>query len=269
MSDSMPGVAELMRWRGLASVLWLAALLAFESARPAKPLFASVRVRFAHGFRNIALGSSNAILTALLFATAWKATADWSSINAFGLAHRLENMPGVGTAAALLLFDAWTYGWHRLNHRIPLLWRFHRMHHSDSEMDATTANRFHPGEIVLSSLLRLPLIALLGLEFIELLAYETVLLAVVQWHHSNLMLPPSIDRLFRVLVVTPAMHKVHHSRMAIETNSDYSALLSVWDRLFRSFRLRDDPRAIRFGLEGFDAPSRQSLAGLLITPFKD
>ena len=164
--------------------------------------------------------------------------------------------------------DGWTYGWHRLNHRVPFLWRFHRAHHSDAQMDVTTASRFHIGEILFSNCLRIPLILLLGIQLWELVLYETALLAVIQFHHANVGVPPRLDQLLRCFIVTPAMHKVHHSRWQPETDSNYSSLLSIWDRLFRSFRLRDDPRTIQFGLDEFARPENQTLAGILKTPLK-
>jgi len=167
---------------------------------------------------------------------------------------------------AVLVLDIWTYWWHRANHLIPLLWRFHRMHHSDPWMDVTSARRFHPGEIVLSSLLRVPLIALLGIHLWELVLYELLMGIIVDFHHANIALPEPVDRLLRTVIVTPAMHKVHHSRVRAETDSNYTSLLSVWDRIFGSFRLRPEPSAIRIGLDGWSGASHQTLPGMLATP---
>ncbi len=266
----MPGeawnISEVERWRGLAAALWLGALLAWEMLQPSRLLFPTARERLVHGGRNLLIGASNSVLTAFLFAASWKTVADWSAHQHFGLTHRLGGSTLSSTLVALLAFDLWTWLWHRLNHRLPLLWRFHRMHHSDPAMDATSANRFHPGEIVLSSLLRLPVIALIGLGFEPLVLYETAMLAVVQWHHANIALPARLDGLLALLVVTPAMHKVHHSRVPAETDSNYAALLSVWDRIFGTLRERPEPREIRFGVAGFDGAGCQSLRGLLATP---
>lgn len=134
-------------------------------------------------------------------------------------------------------------------------------------MDVTTAGRFHFGEIALSSLLRIPLVLLLGIRLPELVAYEAMMFAVVQFHHANIGLPEWMDRLLRLAIVTPAMHKVHHSRVQAETDSNYTSLFSFWDRLFGTFRLRDDLRTIRFGLDGLDRKADQALAGLARTPF--
>ncbi|MGB3541654.1 sterol desaturase family protein, partial [Rubrivirga sp.] len=172
----------------------------------------------------------------------------------------------VRIVAAFLLIDVWMYAWHRLNHRVPFLWRLHRVHHSDAQMDVTTASRFHTGEIVLSSILRIGVIAALGVSAWELVLYETAMFAVVQFHHSNLGVSPGLDRALRAVIATPAMHKVHHSRWQPETDSNYGSLFSWWDRLFNSFRMRVDVSTIRLGLDGFDTPEHESLRGLVAMP---
>jgi sterol desaturase/sphingolipid hydroxylase (fatty acid hydroxylase superfamily) len=154
-----------------------------------------------------------------------------------------------------------------MNHRIPFLWRFHRMHHSDPAMDATTGTRFHFGEIAMSSAIRLVLIPAIGIPLIPMLIYDTILTASVQFHHSNLALPNQADRWMRYLLVSPFMHKVHHSRWRPETDSNYSSLCSVWDRVFGSYREKEDYRKIHFGLDEFDSSEHQTLRGLLATPF--
>ncbi|MBN8493329.1 MAG: sterol desaturase family protein [Burkholderiales bacterium] len=258
-----------VEWRGVVSLVWLVLLLVWESAAPARPWFATWKERGRHGALNVALALINVVLIAAVFAMLWRRTADWAAAHAFGLLHAVS-LPGwARLAAALLLLDLWTYAWHRACHRVPLLWRFHRVHHCDAHMDVTTGNRFHAGEIVLSALLRLPLILLLALRFGELVLYETALQAVVQWQHANIVLPPALERVLRRIVVTPGMHQVHHSRAPVETDSNYASLLSVWDRLFRSLRLREDSRAVAIGLDGVDATAQQSVRGLLRLPFRE
>ena len=261
MPDALP-IAQ-----PVAVVVGLAVLLLAESLHPFVDLFRDRRERGRHLVRNGALGLLNAALIAFVFAGLWAAAAAWGAARGWGLLHLLGLPPGAHALGAILLLDAWMYAWHRLNHRVGVLWRFHRVHHADAAMDVTTASRFHVGEIVLSSALRVPLIVLLGLYAWELLLYETLMFAVVQLHHANVMLPPALDRALRAVIVTPAMHKVHHSRLQPETDSNYSSLFSWWDRLFRSFRLRADPREIVFGLDAFDAPEHRTLRGLLAMPF--
>jgi sterol desaturase/sphingolipid hydroxylase (fatty acid hydroxylase superfamily) len=247
---------------------WLAALLAWESVWPFFDFFRNrVGHRVAHGWRNLAIGLINATVVSLGFVALWALAAQASQRHGIGVLHLL-NLDGWWHAAcALFILDAWTYAWHRMNHRIPFFWRFHKVHHSDSEMDVTTATRFHGGEIVLSSILRLPVIFLAGIELWELVLFETAMFVVVQFHHANIGLPPRLDQALRLFIVTPAMHKVHHSRFQPETDSNYTALLSVWDRLFGTFRINPRPESIRFGLEGLDQERHQNFRGLLSTPF--
>jgi sterol desaturase/sphingolipid hydroxylase (fatty acid hydroxylase superfamily) len=245
----------------------LAALLLWESLVPFQGFFRGrQRARLLHGIRNLALGLINTACAAAAVLTLWAWSAAWTARNGFGLVNWL-GLQGIWRwVVILLLFDAWMYWWHRANHRIAWLWRFHRVHHSDAHMDVTTAQRFHLGEIVLSSLLRVPVLAVLGMTLAELALYETLMFAVVQLHHANVALPPQIDRLVRTVIVTPALHKVHHSRVRAETDSNYASLLAWWDLLFGSRRTRNDPQEIRFGLDGFDEPQQHSVRGLLSMP---
>lgn len=245
----------------------LALLLLWESINPFFH-FPGGKARLFHGSRNVLLGVANGLLTALAFVGLWWMAADASARHGFGLLHQVA-WPGAAEGIlALLLLDAWTYTWHRLNHRLAFLWRFHRVHHSDPHMDVTTANRFHLGEIVISSLLRVPLLYLLGIGIGQLAVYEMLMFAVVQFHHANISLGSRFDRILSWVIVTPFMHKIHHSRWQPETDSNYSSFLSVWDRLFRSFRTTPDPATLRLGLDEFADDRSQRLPGLLSTPFR-
>ena len=164
--------------------------------------------RIQHAARNLSLGAINALVTALLSAFLLVVVASWAETSHVGLL-RLLNLPSlVATLLAILLLDVWMYLWHRANHELPFLWRFHRMHHSDTEMDVTSAVRFHAGEMLLSGLLRAALIPLLGLSIQHILLYDALLLPVIFFHHSNINLPEHIDRILRVVVATPALHRV-------------------------------------------------------------
>lgn len=243
----------------------LVALLLWETASPFF-LFPKGRARLAHGMKNMILGIGNGLMTSLSFAGLWWWVADLSARQGIGLLHWFALPSAVETSLALLLLDAWTYAWHRMSHRIGVLWRFHRVHHSDLHMDVTTASRFHPGEIIISSVLRLPVTYILGIRLEELALYDVLLFALVQFQHANIGLGTRVDRLLNWCIVTPIMHKIHHSRWKPETDSNYSSLLSVWDRIFRSFRTTPDPAQLSVGLNEFDDDRSQTLRGLLVTP---
>lgn len=257
----------LARHRGGLSFAWLVALLLWETFAPAVVAFRGAAERGTHAARNLVLGGINALFTSLVFASAWAWTADLADRHGFGLLHWIP-LPGPARwVAALLLFDLWTYLWHRAAHTMPHLWNVHRVHHSDAAMDVTTANRFHALEILISSVLRIPLVALLGLRMPEIVLYETLLQFVVQFQHANIRLPAVVDAALRGLVVTPFLHRIHHSRWQPETDSNFSSLFSVWDRLFRTYRLKPDPENLRLGLDGFDSPEQQRFDGLWKMPF--
>ncbi len=248
----------------LAAALSLALLLAWESWLPA----ASGRPhRFRHVIRNLTLGWLNAIAAALLAAPLLAGLSLWAEQNRFGLLRQIQLPPVWATVGAILLFDGWMYLWHRANHQSSFLWRFHRVHHSDAAMDATTATRFHLGEILLSSALRLAVIPLLGISLRQLLIYEMLLMPVILFHHSNVQFSEKLDRWLRLVIVTPAIHRVHHSRLREETDSNYSSVFSFWDRLARTFRLRQSERPVSFGLDEFEAKKWERLLKLFLMPF--
>jgi sterol desaturase/sphingolipid hydroxylase (fatty acid hydroxylase superfamily) len=208
----------------------------------------------------------NSLLTwAVLSGLTVKAIA-WADVRSLGLTQQFALSDAAGTVFVFLLFDIWMFFWHMANHRIGFLWRFHRAHHSDIEMDTTTALRFHPGELILSTFIRLPVVLLLGMSFAQLVFFELVLNLSTLFHHSNLAVPERWDRVLRTVIVTPNMHRVHHSVELSETNSNFTSLLSMWDRLYRTFRLREDTRAITIGLPRFREEKWQRLWGFLITP---
>jgi len=192
--------------------------------------------------------------------------ADYTKQHQIGLLHWLGVSGVAHLVVAFVLLDVWMYWWHRLNHVVTFLWRFHRMHHSDPEMDVTTATRFHVGEIILSSIIKLALIPLFSIPIEVLILFDFVQLPIISFHHANIHLPRNLDNVLAWLIVTPFMHKVHHSRVKLETDSNFSSLLSVWDRLFGSFVQKERCEEIKFGLDGFDEDKKQSLKGLLTTP---
>ena len=248
-----------------AAVALLALLLLAESAHPFFDFFRQrPSERGRHALRNLALGLGNGALVAVVFAGLWVGAAEWTAARGWGLLNLAPLPPWAHAAGAVLLLDLWTYAWHRANHAVPFLWRFHRVHHADARMDVTTASRFHTGEIVLSSLLRIPVLVIVGATAWELVLYETLMFAVVQFHHANVGVGPRLDRALRAVVPTPAMHKVHHSRWQRETDSNYGALFSWWDRLFGSFRLRQRPEEIELGLNQF--PGEETVGSLLRMP---
>ncbi|MCG6940897.1 MAG: sterol desaturase family protein [Thiohalocapsa sp.] len=230
------------------------------------PFYAGRRDRLRHDARNLGLGVISGLVGAaltplLLLSMAVAARQGWGLVSWLGLG------AASGALLAFVGFDLWMYLWHRANHRIPLLWRLHRVHHTDPAMDATTALRFHPGEILLSNLANCLVLPLLGMTAGLFVLYKAVMVAVILFHHSNVAVPPRLDRAYGLLLVPPSMHRVHHSERRAETDSNYGTVFSIWDRLLRSFRRRDDAELIRFGIGRFAEADWQRPLWLLRLPF--
>jgi sterol desaturase/sphingolipid hydroxylase (fatty acid hydroxylase superfamily) len=198
---------------------------------------------------------------------------------AFDLALRLEQDGGgimaalphwAAVPAGIVLLDCFIYWQHRLLHVIPLLWRMHRVHHADTGFDVTTAVRFHPIEIALSMAIKLGLIALFGIPALAVLLFEILLSAGSLFTHANIRLPDTFERRLRWLLVTPEMHRIHHSVHNDETNSNFSFHLSVWDRLFGSYRdqPRDGQTTMQIGLHEFRGQRDQTLLALIVNPLR-
>lgn len=229
------------------------------------PMFVRKR-RVKHAVRNLVISVINGVVLVGLFAGATVLVAGYAEQHRVGMLHWLGVTGTIQFIVAFVLLDIWTYWWHRLNHIVTFLWRFHRMHHSDPEMDVTTATRFHVGEIFFSSVIRLILIPLLGIPIGVIILFDFIQLPIISFHHANIHLPRVLDKLLAWFIVTPFMHKVHHSRVRREMDSNFSNLLSVWDRMFGSFVQKERCEEIEFGLDGFDEDEKQSVKGLLATP---
>jgi sterol desaturase/sphingolipid hydroxylase (fatty acid hydroxylase superfamily) len=169
--------------------------------------------------------------------------------------------------AAVVLMDYTLYLWHVLTHRVPALWRFHAVHHIDLDLDASTAVRFHFGELTLSTPWRVAQVVAIGTSPLALSIWQTGLLASILFHHSNLELPLEVERRLSRVIVTPRMHGIHHSVVRGETESNWSSGLSVWDWLHRTLRLNVPQPEITIGVPGFQSIDDVGLTKMLTLPF--
>ena len=169
---------------------------------------------------------------------------------------------------AVLLLDYTLWIWHWANHRVPFLWRFHLAHHVDLDMDASTAFRFHYGEMLLSIPVRAAQIALIGAEPLAVAIWQAILFASILFHHSNTRLPRRFEALLARVVVTPRMHGIHHSAREEETNSNWSSILSVWDLLHRTFRFDVPDERIVIGVPAYQDPRDVTIGRVLMMPFR-
>jgi sterol desaturase/sphingolipid hydroxylase (fatty acid hydroxylase superfamily) len=187
----------------------------------------------------------------------------------WGLLNIVDRPQWLAVAMAVLLLDLAIYLQHALFHGVPLLWRLHRMHHADLELDFTTGTRFHPLEIVLSLGIKLAFIALLGAPALAVVIFEVLLNGTSMFNHANVAMPAGLDRLLRWIVVTPDMHRVHHSLHRDETDSNFGFNLTWWDRLFGTYRRepRDGHLGMTLGISQFRDERELRLHRMLLQPF--
>jgi len=246
-------------------VLGLMAL--WELVAPRRALTASKALRWAS---NLSLVALNSVLLRLLFPAAAMGMALLAAERHWGLLNNVSLPAGLEIIAAVVALDFAIYLQHVMFHAVPALWRLHRVHHADLDFDVTTGARFHPIEIVLSMLIKFAVIAVLGPAPLAVLIFEVLLNATAMFNHSNVRIPLGIDRALRWLVVTPDMHRVHHSIEDHETNSNFGFNLPLWDRLFGTYK--DQPDAghdgMTIGIRDLRAPRlAAALPGMLWLPF--
>lgn len=219
---------------------------------------------------NLGIIVVDSIVLRLAFPILAVGAAGLAETRGWGLLNWLEAPFWLAFIASLLLLDLIIYAQHVVFHKVPVLWRLHRMHHTDLDFDVTTALRFHPLEIVLSMLIKLAVVILLGAPAVAVMAFEVLLNATAMFNHGNVDLPPKLDRRLRWLLVTPDMHRVHHSVRVEETDSNFGFNLPWWDRLFGTYR--DQPHeghtGMTLGLESFRDGRATQLSGLLLQPFQ-
>jgi sterol desaturase/sphingolipid hydroxylase (fatty acid hydroxylase superfamily) len=210
------------------------------------------------------------LLVRLIFPTAAVGVALAAEANGLGLLNQFALPAWLAVTVAIVALDLIIYAQHVLFHAAPWLWRLHRVHHSDVAVDVTTGVRFHPGEILLSMLVKLAAVILLGAPALGVMLFEIILNATAMFSHSNIRLPGWLDRIARVLLVTPDMHRVHHSIAPRETDSNFGFNLALWDRLFGTYRARPAAghEAMTLGLAAFRALSESRLDRMLWQPLR-
>lgn len=253
---------------GLVALMF-AALFAVERLVPLR--------RARHGWKGGFLQrvALNLGISAMAFATAAfvvrpavKASLGWSAEAPFGLVHAIALPAWAVAVIAFLLMDLSFYYWHLANHRIPLLWRFHNVHHTDPDLDVSTAFRFHFGEVGLSAIFRVLQVVLIGVPVGVFAAYELAFQANTLFHHSNIRLPIRVERLLNRLLVTPRMHGIHHSQVHRENNSNFGVVFPWWDLIHRTLGLNVPQNRVAIGVPGYLRPDDNRLMFLLTMPFR-
>lgn len=253
-------VTLLLTYKGILVAAWLILLFVGERLAPADV----TRRGWFGDWPRLADNLGLWLLTATVSFLVVVPLSTWSA------AHPLWTRPAwwsgaAGLALDLLLFDFWIYWWHRANHRIPVLWRFHEIHHLDAFLDTTSALRFHFGEVLLSALVRGAVILALGMPIESVLLFEILIQFASIFHHSNLRLPKRLENALSAAVITPSLHWVHHHKVRRDTDSTYGTVLSLWDRLFGSRSATRRHAGMPIGVEGED---EKPTVELFVRPFR-
>ena len=239
----------------------------WELAAPCRQLTVSKSQRW---LNNLALVVVNTLLLRLLFPTAAIGVALFAAEQGWGLFNYTDWPVWLAVLVSVVLMDLVIYLQHVMVHAVPALWRLHRVHHADLDYDVTTGARFHPVEIILSLLIKFAVILLLGPPLVAVVIFEVLLNATAMFNHGNVSLPAPVDRLLRWLVVTPDMHRVHHSIEDDETNCNFGFNLPWWDRLLGTYRAqpRKGHQGMVIGIRSFRSLRQcASLPGMLMIPF--
>ena len=241
-------------------------LVVLQYRRPLRRWIVGFWPRF---FTNAGLAAPTFLVLRLGLIPAEVAVAYWAQQRGFGLLNQFD-LPGWADGVlTVVLLDYVLYVWHWLNHQIPFLWRFHNVHHTDLDLGVTTAFRFHFVEMLFSGLFRVGGVLLIGAGPVAVLVYEVIFEASVAFHHSNWRLPYRLERVLNWFIVTPRMHGIHHSIVQRETNSNYSNLLNVWDRIHRTIRLNVKQDDVVIGVPGYQENDHEhTLIGLITLPFR-
>jgi sterol desaturase/sphingolipid hydroxylase (fatty acid hydroxylase superfamily) len=245
----------------------LALMIGWERLMPRRPGDGRVSARW---LANLSLVGVDTLVLRFGFPIAAVGAAVLAADRGWGLFNSADTPGWVAVVVSLLVLDLAVWAQHRAMHAVPWLWRLHRVHHSDVAIDATTGVRFHPVEIALSMLYKMAVVIALGVPAAAVVVFEIVLNTMSLFSHANVRLAPKADRVLRRLIVTPDMHRVHHSVHRDETDSNFGFNLSVWDRLFGTYKAqpRDGHRGMTIGLDVFREPCDGRLDKLLVQPLR-
>lgn len=250
--------------RALVIGSWIAGLVWFEHRRALRSVH---RNKIRRDVRNLAIATPAGVAMQLLEMPLAFPLAEFTQNARSGLLPALHLSKSVALVAGVLLLDYTLYWWHYLTHRVPFLWRFHQVHHLDQEMDATTALRFHFGEITISVAFRAVQVALIGPSPMALAVWQVFLFLSILFHHSNVRLPLGCERIVARLVMTPRLHGIHHSIEPEEVNSNWSSGLTVWDWLHQTLRTEVPQNVLTLGVLGFEATAEATALQALALPF--
>jgi len=245
----------------------LAVMVLWEVAAPRLALALPRRKRWP---ANLGIVVLNTVLVRLVFPVLPVGVAAYAAGQGWGLLNMIEVPGPAAVVIAVLLLDLAIYAQHVAFHKVPWFWRLHRMHHADTGFDVTTGARFHPVEILLSIVIKMGVVIAIGAPAVAVILFEVLLNATAMFNHANVRLALGVDRVLRLFVVTPDMHRVHHSSIRAETDSNYGFNLPWWDRLFGTYRAQPElgHEGMQIGLPAFRDPVEQRLDKTLVQPLR-
>lgn len=245
-------------WGGLLFFLVMEILVPYRQSSVAK---------VKRWINNITLTVFNSLILQVVFAGAIIRTAMYVTTHQLGVLNMVALPEWLKLFVTVAFMDFMLYVWHLLNHEVPLFWRFHRVHHSDLNMDVSTATRFHIGELAISAVIKIALVFLLGASLLGVIIFESALVLCAQFHHSSLKVAKWFERIFWILFVPPSMHRIHHSVIIKERDTNYGTIFSIWDRLLGTFLKDVDQKTIRIGMGAYQKPDKLNFQHLLAMPF--
>jgi sterol desaturase/sphingolipid hydroxylase (fatty acid hydroxylase superfamily) len=255
---SIESLKLFLYWGGIVVFLLLELKFSYRSPSVSK---------FRRWLANLPLSIVNGVVyhacyfSVLMGVLVLSADKDLGLLNAFSLPMWLKTVLGI------LILDFFIYIWHLLNHVVPFFWRFHRVHHSDMNMDVSTANRFHIGELLLSGLLRLAVVYTFGIPLTAYFLFEILVNLSIQFHHSSIRINPAFEKVWMLLFVPPSMHRIHHSVKIRERDSNYGVLFSIWDRFLGTLTSRVDQDKMVIGIGSHRNFDRLNFWHLMLMPF--
>jgi sterol desaturase/sphingolipid hydroxylase (fatty acid hydroxylase superfamily) len=248
-------------------LLFCTAIIFFLVLELIRPYRANSVSKLKRWINNIALTLFNSLLLQLVFSSAIVGTAVYVQSHKLGVLNMVEIPPWLKVFVTVAFMDFMLYVWHLLNHEMPFLWRFHRVHHSDLNMDVTTATRFHFGELAVSAVIKISIIFFLGASTLAVLVFESLLVLCAQFQHSSLKVPKWFEATFWILFVPPSMHRIHHSVIIKERNTNYGTIFSLWDRILGTLLSNVNQGNIRIGVGAYRKPDKLNFHQLLAMPF--
>ncbi len=249
----------------ISSLAYVCFLAWLETARPFR---APTESRSRHICRHFFIKIVNQVIAGVQVALTLGLAYWVQEHTSLGLRYWIDWPDWLEFIIVILLMDLVVYGTHVLHHRIPLLWKFHRAHHSDHFVDASTAFRFHPGEVITTTFLQTIAFGTLGIGVSHAITYFILIHLITPFHHSNIRISETVDRFLRCVIVSPLMHRVHHSDIRTEHDHNYSNVFSCWDFLFRTYLKRDN-KTLTYGVNELPEQRWQKLPGIYATPIAE